>query len=451
MLREESPMAPFQVSVSAIEVQARKPGLIQSFFLESPKVRSCIEGYSLTISGWLIPGEDISLPTLEIITQDKVLKRVRINIPRPDVLSAIPGAADACFGFHCELGILGLGSLIELSLVVRVESKQLSGYRMLTLCMIKAVKKSRIKVESKFQPIQVTAIGRSGTTLLMQILNQHPQILTTSFYPFEVKQAAYWLHFLKVATAPADLENSSHPDNLEDVLDTIGHNPYSHPEYISQYKSIPPIKNFYGNSVVRSIAKLCVEKINQYYELVAQEEKKPEAVYFAEKALPNHLNAICEDIFSKPKEIILTRDFRDMLCSARAFNAKRNSHGFGRNRVNDDFEWVNETSKTGAHRMQQAWVERREHSLHVKYEDLIIDTENEIRKILNYLEVESGDCLPARIQKAVFSESSSMAIHRTAQNPRASIGRWKTDMDDVLKEHCKAKLGNVLSMFGYEV
>ncbi|MET1081389.1 MAG: sulfotransferase [Pseudomonas sp.] len=442
---------PFHVRVSAVELQPRRPGLIQSLFLEAPRVKDWVNGSVLTIVGWFIPGDGILLARALIVHQGKVLKRTLINIPRPDVLGAIPAAAGTCVGFHCELSLLGLSKYTELEIIVSYDDKQFSERQRLLLYKLVVEKKSKLMVESKYQPVQVTAIGRSGTTLLMQVLNQHPQVLTTNFYPYEVKLATYWLQLLKVVAAPADLECSSHPDQFEGTQESIGHNPYSHPEYIGQYKLTSAIRNYYDVSVVRSIAQLVVGKINEYYEIVAEEEGKLQAKYFAEKSLPNHINALCADVFDHPKEIILTRDFRDIICSARAFNEKRKTKAFGRDTVADDFEWVDVLANSGARRMQQAWLERKGHSLHVKYEDLILDPEHEISRILNYLDVENGPSTVAGIRQAVFSDVASVSKHKTTENPSLSIGRWRTDMDDNLKAHCKLRLGEVLDTFGYEV
>jgi hypothetical protein len=444
---------PFQAKIQSVDLLSSTSNCINSFSIDFPKTGNIINDNAVTIAGWVLPKTGTSLLSIEIQNKGAVLKRAKINIPRPDVAAAfnLSKETENTCGFHCEIGLLGLSHQFELDILVKYRNNQSSEPQQKKICRISAEKTTSFDIASKYQPIQVTAIGRSGTTLLMQILNQHKQILTTNFYPFEVKQAAYWLHFLQVSTAPADFENSSHPDKFEGIRYSIGHNPYNHPEYTNQYKLVRDVKKFYNSSTVNSIAQLCIERINEYYDIIANEENKPNAKYFAEKSLPNHLNAICTDLFPAPKEIILTRDFRDILCSARAFNTKRNNQAFGRDKVNDDFEWVDRISKMGARRLREAWQERKNQSLHVKYEDLILNTNSEIKRILDYLEIESTTSVISAIIKSVFSIDSSISIHQTTKDPKTSVGRWKTDMNEELKAHCRIKLGSTLESFGYDV
>jgi hypothetical protein len=444
-------MFPLEVTIHSIENTRESQSAIEKFHLDSPQISTSPQDHCLVIAGWVLPKNE--LQPLEIVVRESGtrLKRARINVPRPDILNSTNTDAQPNdkIGFHFELGTLGLGRSFELEINVTLKNPATDSIQIKNLCLIKVRKHSNLKLSSQFQPIQVTAIGRSGTTLLMQILSLHPEILTTNFYPYELRQAAYWINFLRTATAPADFEHSSHPDKFETVPQFIGHNPYSHPEYINQYKNPQNAKNFYSIDTFNALAKLCSERIDAYYRLVSQEEGKIRAKLFAEKLVPGPVQNICRDIYDNPREIILTRDFRDILCSAKSFNNKRNNQSFGRDKVNDDFEWVERIAMNGAKRLHNAWHERKDSALHVRYEDLITDPLTQISRIFTHLEVNSCLETASTIAKKIFSSQSDIATHSTTSTPQASIGRWQHDMPQELQEHCASKLGYALRTFGY--
>lgn len=446
-------MHPLEITIHAIEASLESRSTIERFHLDAPQVRNEPQDHCIVIAGWVLPKNGNRPHEIEVWENDTLLKLAKINVPRPDILSATnaqPNQSEK-IGFHFELGTLGLGRNLELELRVTLKSEADNSTQKIQLCLIKALKHSNLKLSPQFQPIQVTAIGRSGTTLLMQVLSSHPEILTTNFYPYELRQAVYWLNFLKTAVAPADFEASAHPDKFETTPHFIGHNPFSHPEYINQYKNPQAAKNFYNNDTFNALARFCTQRIDTYYRLVAQEENKKKAKYFAEKLLPGPIQNICLDLYDTPKEIILTRDFRDMLCSAKSFNKKRNNQSFGRDKVSNDFEWVERISKLGARRLHEAWHERSSTALHVKYEDLVTNPQHQISRIFKHLEIDNSSKIVKSVAQRVFSPQSDIATHSTTTSPAASIGRWQTEMSNDLQEHCRIKLGFALNTFGYKL
>lgn len=443
---------PIEVTVNSVEIVPADGLRVKEFAIESPQASPYGQDHQLVFAGWIIPAEGVSVTGVEVRDRGRIVKQARTNVPRADVLAARGQAgSDGTdrIGFHFEIGTLGLGKRASLKLCALCVQDTGGSESTVVLCDLELTKVSRLHMDTSYQPVQITAIGRSGTTLLMEVLGRHPEVLTTNFYPYELRQAAYWMHFLRVATAPADFEYSAHPDVFDTKMHHIGHNPYNHPEYINQYLRPEAAKRYYTADTFHAVATMCMERIDAYYRFIAQQEEKPRARYFAEKFLPGTMQNICSDLYKARKEVILTRDFRDMLCSARSFNAKRNTMSFGRDKVNDEFEWVDRISRLGARNLYHAWLERNGSALHVRYEDLVSQPAEQLVRIFAYLEVESSGELIDEIVATAFALQPSRAVHRTSASAAASIGRWKLEMSHELQKHCALKLGYALAAFGY--
>ena len=54
------------------------------------------------------------------------------------------------------------------------------------------------------QPIMVTSPGRSGSTWLMRMLAEHPDIIVHERFPYETHVCSYWMHFIQVLATPVD-------------------------------------------------------------------------------------------------------------------------------------------------------------------------------------------------------------------------------------------------------
>lgn len=426
------------------------PEEVATFGLGSPLARTRHVGHRIPIVGWVSGSPPYTVPSINLMNGEILVKCIPVNVPRPDVVGRLGwgGGVGDRLGFHSFIGALGLRRKTELDIVLNLHDPRDGSWRRVKVATIHGKSRNGLQVDSRYQPLMLTAIGRSGTTLAMQILGEHRKVLTSNFYPYEVKQSAYWGHVLKVLADPADFENSSHPDGFEKNMGFIGHNPYCHEEMLRQQKGSRRFLDYYNNRLPLELVKFAVARIDEFYELVAAGERKKNAVYFAEKFLPTHLQAIFRDIFQRPKEIVLTRDFRDVICSAQSFNQKRNSQSFGRSQASNDFEWINGFS-SGVRRVAEAWLDRKHSALHVRYEDLVLHPEAQMRRIFDYLDVEASDVLIGSIRRKIF-ESSRAQHHMTTASPEKSVGRWKRDMPEDILEHCHERFGQELKMFGYE-
>jgi hypothetical protein len=441
------------VQISNVELLNGDSELLKGVSVDGPAVESSFGATDFTICGWILPSQVRPLLSIEINVEGFQLKRIPINVPRPDVIESlnIDDKSQLNCGFDTRIGILGLPDDFSIELVAVFRGDNPNERVKTSFAVISGKKSTNLKTSTKYQPLMLTAIGRSGTTWVMKLLSQHPEVLTSDFYPFEVKQSAYWMQLLKLLTDPADFDGSSHPDKFDVTMNNIGHNPYTYPHYLNQYKNTDAFSNYYKSKHLNNVRDFSVNQIDEFYDLISEDTNKPKARYFAEKFVPTHLQSLYGDVYQAAKEIILVRDFRDVLCSAKSFNQKRNSVAFGRERVNDDFEWVQHVSKAGIKRMVNALRERRDTAFVLKYEDIILQPEKVLKSLFEYLNVNASEELVKQIISSASEVNASMDAHKTTKNPADSIGRWRSDMSPELQELCRVEMGPLLNEFGYSL
>ena len=184
---------------------------------------------------------------------------------------------------------------------------------------------------------------------------------------------------------------------------------------------------------------------------MAESAGKPEASRFAEKLTPGHVPRLMWELYPGGSEVVLVRDFRDMVCSILAFNAKRGFVAFGRENVDSDARFIESNLASGASALLADWRERADRAQLVRYEDLVLDPETTLTRLYDRLGLTSDlETVRASIERA-SGASGEMERHKTSRDPRASIGRWRTELDPELVEVCRSAFGEVLEEFGYDL
>ena len=126
---------------------------------------------------------------------------------RPDVVQHLQSApkitpdlltAAASSGFHLSVSLLGVPSIFTLQILAHYED---GGTRLLA-----SIEGQRERIAPEFKPklppVIGVHLGRSGSTWLMHLLAQHPDILVHQRYPFESIIARHALRVAEVMAAP---------------------------------------------------------------------------------------------------------------------------------------------------------------------------------------------------------------------------------------------------------
>jgi hypothetical protein len=249
---------------------------------------------------------------------------------------------------------------------------------------------------------------------------------------------------LRVLAEPANREQSSRSEGFSDDIWKVGHNPF-HTAPITDH---PELLQLLGQSYVQRLAAFAQKSIDDFYMAVAKAQNQPNPDFFAEKFHPDHVPRIAWELYPDAREIILMRDWRDVICSIFAFNAKRNTISFGRERFTSDEEYVAYIGK-GAERLLEAWKSRSAVSHLVRYEDLVNNPMETLDSMLEYLALDRRSEIVERMVGSAF-QNPRFDCHRTSRSVEESVGRWRSELPPSLRRVCHEAFGRVLAELGYD-
>jgi hypothetical protein len=284
-------------------------------------------------------------------------------------------------------------------------------------------------------PILVTSMGRSGTSLLMNRLASHKDVVVAGEFPFEIKMLSYYSLAFRTLVSEGERDRSTDPDTMASEVARfgIGFNPFNHPDYSSVLGNQGLHDDFFLGEVPANIGEGFKHIILRYYDLVRVKSGKISTKFLAEKIHPDVTSRLVPRfLFGTVKEIVLIRDPRDLLCS---FDSHWKFSG------DQAIESIANTMDA----MAAICQEHRDDVIVVKFEDLILRQGDTLESIASFLEVDG------KLDGDISDDASRFESHGTTQTPEASVGRWKRDLPEELLGKCLPKFSNYLTRFGYEL
>ncbi|HVQ35964.1 MAG TPA: hypothetical protein VMS31_00425, partial [Pyrinomonadaceae bacterium] len=127
--------------------------------------------YALLASGWVLHRDTDEL-TIEAISEARPIVSWQVNRERRDVVASIQAPANPFCGFQGVFQLSSLPRKFEIRIeVVTTDSRSL-------LATIHG-RRSALTSASQdgIQPALITTLGRTGSTLLMLLLGQHPELV----------------------------------------------------------------------------------------------------------------------------------------------------------------------------------------------------------------------------------------------------------------------------------
>lgn len=288
-------------------------------------------------------------------------------------------------------------------------------------------------------PILLDGGGRSGTTLVMQLLATSGQIAFDRLYPFEHR---YLLYVFKMSRLwglpklPDEIWNSNDLFSPAPVL--VGPPPWDRQGLIQHHKNGGEFsaRCFHAlwNEFSRSARNFCTEDLGDAHTAPR---------YYAEK-VPGWLASEIRPLLPS-KVIYLIRDARDIWLSALAFNRKRGYDGFGiEANADPDINLNNFINEAIARLARINSIEDTDEEIVFRYEDLVRNFSEESERLGKWLGV-------TLVPGEVLKNRKELDHHFTTPTADASLERWKTEMSPQTQARFAEKVGLELEKAGYEV
>ncbi len=414
------------------------------FSLDNPAASGDVSEKPFGFSGWIV-GKGIGIDAVEIYAGSVLVATIPVDIERPDVAKHFKiEAGGNRFGFSAYFNPFGLPGEFEIEGFAR--SPEAGKIKLF------AVAGERTRFDRHFRmeirPVVINTLGRTGSTYLLGLLGAHPQIAAYRPFQVEARYASYWTQmFLSLSHAKSwvfpvasyDIGNPSWilgDDSAKEL-------------HRAMY---PEMTAWFNGAYIRRAFGFCMGSLQEHYRRVAAIQKKDGVLFFVEKFLPNPFTDAVVGLVPGAKEIFLARDFRDMFCSIDAFNKKRGFLGFGRERFENDEQYVKKALAPGAEALRDSWQRRRSSCSLVRYEDLVLEPESCLADVFEYLGVDaSPSTVKGVLRRAAGMNPKSQKNHKTTSSAKDSLRRFRREMSPEMQECCNDAFGDCLKVFGYDI
>ena len=414
---------------------------LAGFALDAPRAGLAAESYALDLRGWAA-GAEAPAAHVRLVRGGRLIRRLPVGVERPDVADAHPGVrAAVSSGFFGTLSALALSPSFELELEVELQD----GGRV-PLATVRGRRAPLVSgFEPRLRPLVLTTLGRTGSTAVVRMLAAHPDVVAYRPFEFEPRVATYWMGVFRALSDPASYRRQLAPTGTVDGDWWLGTEPP-----LPRPARDPHLEPWLDVTAVAELARLAQGRIDGLYGQVAAAQSRPDASWFVEKYRADEVAELVLELYPAAREVMLVRDFRDMVASMFSYNEKRGRPGFRRGEASSDSDYVLTRVGPQVTAMVDAWRRRAELSHLLRYEDLVLRPEETVRTLVAHLGLDPSDAAVEPMVASLAGRDRGSEGHRTIADPADSVGRWRRDLSREVMDACEAALGPSLEAFGYE-
>ena len=358
------------------------------------------------LSGWALETDAPDIPIeVSVVVNGEEWGRVIANNPRSD-LEAHGSYGNGCHGFTYLFDkTVALLDQYIINLIGHHDGKS-------SPIAQRPIRRYQPTIQKRI-PILVTASGRSGTTILMKHLRTSPSILIPDKYPYELKLLTYYGHAFDILSSPGNEGEFSGNEGLHIDPKNVSLNPFNHHQFQDVFADTSTLYDFFERKAPVHLTAAFRAIISDFYDILGDKSGRQHSRYFAEKTdILHRARDFARIAFEAVREFILIRDPRDLFCSYRSFWKSRPE------------EAIPALKATAARILNIRRTNHQHDLIFIKYEDLILQKENTLARIGDFLGL--GHALAPDIE----SDGILFKKHGTSADASSSVGRWKADLKD---------------------
>ena len=431
------------IEITHIKRSEISDGRLFSFSVDAPQPGHQPYPYSIDVYGYIVPKKG-TISRISVVGHGRTLQESEVWMPRPDVVqhlqcspkitSDLLTAAARC-GFHLSVSLLGIPSIFSLQVLAHYED---GGARVLA-----SIEGQRERIAPQFKPklppVISVHLGRSGSTWLMHLLAQHPDILVHQRYPFESIIAR---HALRVAGVMA----SPHSPPRQKDLGALSEGFVTGPLPMFCLDEDPETQRWLRTEYVHRWMNFTLESVDAFHQALASRQNLSPK-YFAEKAfaaLP--VLGMYQELYPNLRSLFLVRDFRDICCSRYSFSQEVTHEE--KDRAREEVIAVMARQSAG---LMEAWRQLGPGTHLIKYEEMVADPARILGGVFEYLGLDHSPAFIAQILERAAPETQRMSRHQTSGGPQQSLQRWRRDLTPEQVALANELGAPMLREFGYPI
>jgi hypothetical protein len=289
-------------------------------------------------------------------------------------------------------------------------------------------------------PILVDYYSRDGSTLTMRLLGSSPRVAVGGSYPYEHKLFAYLWRWSRLLTRPDWDDDEWGPNDLGSILQErdrsmLGPPPWRRRNLMEGTEPGLSMSEQAFDFAWREFSRRATAVTR-----VAHRDPEADVRYYAEK----HMNSWLLDRTELPplRLLVLLRDPRDTYASLLAFREATKAE-LGQRQAADEADYLRRFIKRQRDRLRWiAGLEEGRDTAIVRYEELVRDLPGVARRLQSWLDVDLD-------ADSVMRERRIGWVHRTADSPEESIGRWRSDLPRDVADAIARELAPELAAAGF--